>query len=977
MKKIISVILVCLVVLTIVPYQAFAYTTPKDVYIEDAQQRLEILADALSGKFFTVNQASCGKGLSGHGCDNCRMDYVCKSGWLEELGLIVPDSTSCVTSQYYPNETKGNPNGWSCYGFANYAHWFVFSQQSSDYLTATLVGTGTLNYKTLKELGACPGDVIRTKYSGSNAKSGHSFVLISYDESGMTILDCNAYPSAPNRANCYVLKRRMAYDGKEIAITGVANYTRTYKHTHSYNDIDICECSDVINYSQASAKYNYDTTASTEAMEGNNCAYKINVGSAIRVSPYPTSEDGKLTYNSGGFTVVASLENSLGNKWYEILYNGNKMYVSDDDIYTEQSPSALVISPSDTVFAINQGSICRVTGTITSNYNITHVTGSLDGVVYSDFAPDSTSVNIANTASNQLNSFKGAELSAGVHYLVITATDASGTTVSKTLTINVIGQGSTVSYDANGGYGTPEPQTKEKDIDITLSTMIPTRTGYKFLGWSDNANATAAQYSAGDTYSGNIDVTLYAVWAQQSYNNSITLWLTGLQNGEGNSAAGDSLYLGRTYFEKLYMEEFILHYEECPFLIPNGFALRDIYRSGYSQTYVMSLDTVTQPAYEMNIEFYCDPVNYGIIYELDGGINSKNNPSTYTVLYGATFEAPTKAGYDFVGWYDDNGNEVFGINTTPLEWHSAEELSDLLFKRITGDITLYAKWESKSDVLSVSHKISDGKVVFTVVTKPGDFNRIKVTTADNLGGSLGVSNSYTVNEDGNYVWTVKAAEPSKTTNYAFDLRSSTTGKYSKEYFYFEVEAATPTIISVSHTTSNGKIIFTVVTKSGDFNRIKVTTADSLSGSLGVANAYTVNEDGNYVWVVKAAESSESTNYAFDLRSSVTGKYLKDYGYYACDVEKTIKSITCEETSTSLVFTVVTKAGDFNRLRCGTSESVVDNIKNVNTYTVDSNGDYVWVIKITKPTDSTDLYFDLRNSTTNKFIKEFYIYNYAA
>ena len=976
MKKIVSIILVCLVTLTCVPFQASAaYTTPKDVYIEDAQERLEILADTLSGKFFTVNQKTCGYGLSGHGCDNCRMSYICNSDWIENSGLIVPDSINCVTSQYYPNESKGNPDGWSCYGFANYAHWFVFSQKSSDYLTATLVGTGTLTYKTLKALGACPGDVIRTKYSGSNAKSGHSFILVSYDESGMTILDCNAYPSAPDRANCYVLKRRMAYDSKEIAITGVSNYTRTYSHTHTFNDVDVCtSCADVIDYSQSASKYNYTDVSATNAI-----TYGIASNAAIRVSPYSTNSEGKLTYNGGGFTVLAFLENSQGTKWYEILYNGNKMYVASEDVYTEMEPSALMISPSDTVLTINQGSICKVTGTITSNYTITRVTGTLDGTVYSDFVPNSTSVNIGSTAANQLNSFKGAELSAGTHYLIITATDVSGATLSKTLTINVIGEGSTVTYDANGGYGAPDAQTKVKDVDIALSTIVPTRNGYKFLGWSTSADASVAQYGAGDLYSDNSDVTLYAVWELQSYKNSITLWLTGLKNGEGDNATGDALYLGKAYFEKYYNEEFVLHYEECPFLIPTGFVLRDTWGSGYfasGKNFVMSLDAVTQPAYEIYAEYYCDPVNYGIIYELDGGINAQNNPSTYDVLYGVSFSEPTKDGYNFLGWYDSYGNPITGINNEPIEWNSAEELFDVLSARITGDITVYAKWESKCNILDVSHKISDGKIIFTVVTKAGDFNRIKVTTADKLGGSLGVANAYTINADGNYVWTVKAAEPSENTTYAFDLRSSETGKYLKEYFYAEVEAATPTIISASHSISDGKIIFTVVTKAGDFNRIKVTTADNLGGSLGVANTYTINADGNYVWTVKAVAPTETTNYAFDLRSGQTGKYVKDYGYYECVMDKTIKSVSCQDSGDSLTFTVTTKSGNYNRLRCGLSESVIDNIKNVNSYTVDSNGDYIWTIKITKPTETTSLYFDLRSSETGKFIKEYYIFTYT-
>lgn len=275
---------------------------------------------------------------------------------------------------------------------------------------------------------------------------------------------------------------------------------------------------------------------------------------------------------------------------------------------------------------------------------------------------------------------------------------------------------------------------------------------------------------------------------------------------------------------------------------------------------------------------------------------------------------------------------------------------------------------------SISHQVTDGKIIFTVVTKAGDFSRIKVTTADNLKGSLGVASTYTINADGDYVWTVKATAPEETTQYAFDLRNAETGKYLKEYFEYEAEIK-PIVKSVSHKVMDGKIIFTVVTSPDAYSRMKVTTADDLKGSLGVSSSYKVNENGDYVWTIKATAPSETTVFAFDLRSSETGKYIKNYSYYECVIENIIKSVTCEETGDKLVFTVITKAGDYSRLRCGTSESVSDNLANSYSYTVNTDGNYVWTLKVTAPTVDTDFYFDLRDATTNKYLKEFFVFNY--
>ena len=73
-----------------------------------------------------------------------------------------------------------------------------------------------------------------------------------------------------------------------------------------------------------------------------------------------------------------------------------------------------------------------------------------------------------------------------------------------------------ITYNANGGSGAPSSQEKLYGQNIYLSSTIPQRSGYTFLGWATSANATSAQYSAGATYSAESNATLYAVWKQNS-----------------------------------------------------------------------------------------------------------------------------------------------------------------------------------------------------------------------------------------------------------------------------------------------------------------------------------------------------------------------------------------------------------------------------------------------------------------------------
>ena len=70
----------------------------------------------------------------------------------------------------------------------------------------------------------------------------------------------------------------------------------------------------------------------------------------------------------------------------------------------------------------------------------------------------------------------------------------------------------TVSYDANGGSGAPGNQTKTYGVSLTLSSVIPTRTNYNFLGWGTSAGATTIAYAPGAAYTGNTALTLYAIW---------------------------------------------------------------------------------------------------------------------------------------------------------------------------------------------------------------------------------------------------------------------------------------------------------------------------------------------------------------------------------------------------------------------------------------------------------------------------------
>ena len=78
----------------------------------------------------------------------------------------------------------------------------------------------------------------------------------------------------------------------------------------------------------------------------------------------------------------------------------------------------------------------------------------------------------------------------------------------------------TVRYDANAKNdtsvkGIPASQSKTANVDIKLSSSVPTRNGYTFLGWNTKADGKGTAYAAGAIYKNDQNggtVTLYAQW---------------------------------------------------------------------------------------------------------------------------------------------------------------------------------------------------------------------------------------------------------------------------------------------------------------------------------------------------------------------------------------------------------------------------------------------------------------------------------
>ena len=71
----------------------------------------------------------------------------------------------------------------------------------------------------------------------------------------------------------------------------------------------------------------------------------------------------------------------------------------------------------------------------------------------------------------------------------------------------------TITFEANGGVGSMEPQRFEVGVDTALNANTFTREGYNFIGWNTEANGSGATYAdKGAIRELTRDMTLYAHW---------------------------------------------------------------------------------------------------------------------------------------------------------------------------------------------------------------------------------------------------------------------------------------------------------------------------------------------------------------------------------------------------------------------------------------------------------------------------------
>lgn len=192
--------------------------------------RLDQLCAKLEGVYFTTTGKSCGNS----NCDACAMKNVVKTERIAELfDGFVPDESVVISHDY----GKNNPftNGWSCCGFANFAGWYLFAENTKDSVDFNCICPDgkpvAFTEEGLKAADVKPGDLLRLSKDPALGAKGHSAVFVDFTENGILILDCNM--RLPGDGYCRIRTHELKYGEiySYICVSRADNYDQIVEET--------------------------------------------------------------------------------------------------------------------------------------------------------------------------------------------------------------------------------------------------------------------------------------------------------------------------------------------------------------------------------------------------------------------------------------------------------------------------------------------------------------------------------------------------------------------------------------------------------------------------------------------------------------------------------------------------------------------------------------------------------------------------
>lgn len=433
-------------------------------------------------------------------------------------------------------------SGYTCFGFAQFAYYFIFGRQAGEYGTAgqreidgltRVVKVQSYSVSTLKNAlkQAKAGDIIQCygQYTenGETKNRYHSLIFLGLN----------------NDSSFWVIDGNWNRDGK------VNIHTVDYQYlTNRWNvSVSVYTCPEQF-YPGISDGYLYkslDPDTSNPDFPGKWIRSEPSFsGDVIGSVPYGESvvatrycENGNwANINFKGVTGWTQLADYFP---YQSLYtcpivsfnpNGGSVSTSSKKVYLN-TPYGTLPTPTRTGYTFGGWYTAKSGGTkITAT---TNVTTTADQTLYAQWS--ATPYTVTFNANGGTTPTTNKTITYGSTYGTLPTptrtgytfsgwytTASGGSRITSDTTVNSLGShtlyahwtknGYTITYYSNGGIDSTYSETYSENTEAIVSSLVPTRSGYIFGGWATSADGSGYYFYPGASYTPEGNIDMYAVW---------------------------------------------------------------------------------------------------------------------------------------------------------------------------------------------------------------------------------------------------------------------------------------------------------------------------------------------------------------------------------------------------------------------------------------------------------------------------------
>ncbi len=286
----------------------------------------------------------------------------------------------------------------------------------------------------------------------------------------------------------------------------------------------------------------------------------------------------------------------------------------------------------------------------------------------------------------------------------VTASTTVSITAAQTLYAQWTADTYRVTFDSNGGSGAPSSQTKTHDVALTLSTTVPTRTGYTFKNWNTAKDGSGTAYASGASYTANAAATLYAQWTANTYT------VTFDANGGSCGTASITVTYASTY-------------GTLPTPTKVGYIFSGWFTTASSGTQITESTKVTITAAQ-TLYAHWTAITYTVDYDSNGGLGTgpESDVCTYDVQYTIPTNTFSKTGYRTAGW-----------NTKPDGTGTFYELNSKFINLTAVDgevVKLYSMWSPNEYKVSFSANGGTCDTASKTVTFDSPYGELPIATRE-------------------------------------------------------------------------------------------------------------------------------------------------------------------------------------------------------------------------------------------------------